>query len=124
MERPRHSHILSEGDTEQRSSVLSFGSGIKVDGNAGVKLGYEATPAKDITMEQTLIGKFEAEDFADTPYNVLKGAYGDKDQIELVSELYATELTDLVDIGKVDSLNLVEGDDKLNMTQKKVYTRN
>ena len=49
---------------------------------------------------------------------------GDKRQIEVVSDLYASELTEIVNVEKLtlDILNL-DYDDSLNATITKVYSR-
>ena len=119
--RPRNSHILSE-ETEGRTSMLSGNYDQTYTAyNSSQKIEIEG----DVMSQQTIdAGRYEVEGLMDSPLKLMQTTRGDMRQIEVVSELYASELTEIVNIEtlKLDFLNL-DMEDILNTTNKKVYSK-
>lgn len=75
--------------------------------------------------QQTMnAAQYEVEGFMDSPLKLMQTTKGDMRQIEVVSDLYASELTEIVNIEtmKLDFLTL-DMEDTLNTTNKKVYSK-
>jgi hypothetical protein len=72
-----------------------------------------------------IAGKYEVQGFMESPMKMMDSLNGDKKQIEVVSDLYASELTEIVNVEKLtlEILNYDYDDQNINATLTKVYSR-
>ena len=120
-DRPRNSHILSE-HSMGRSSALDANL---VFEQTQIGSSQKIELDEDLMSQQTWTAqKVEVDGFMDDPMKLIENTNGDIKQIDVVSDLYASELTDIVNIDclKLDILDL-DLDETLNTTNKKVYSK-